>query len=80
MHFCPSINTSVLDAILENDHKLTASQRGRLWSTTTSVLGVKYSTLVYGILADTTITQDTSETGFFSFQRLSIALKRGNAV
>ena len=24
----------MLDAILENDHKLTASERGRLWSTT----------------------------------------------
>ena len=31
LHLCPSINTSILDAILENDHKLTASQRGRVY-------------------------------------------------
>jgi len=50
----------MLDAIFESDHKQTASQRGRLWSTTmfvvvsymggawsttTSVLGVKKTAL-----------------------------------
>ena len=35
----------MLDAIFESDHKLTASQRGRLWSTTMFVV-VSY--MAYG--------------------------------